>query len=72
MQINSAARPVGVVTLAPPALAQANDDGVMQAWTEIDAAAKRVDQRYDGTPLKKPLSNQNLRAVYAPAMKPAN
>jgi septal ring factor EnvC (AmiA/AmiB activator) len=74
-------RPLEVVTLAPPAapvaprqpaLTQSNDDGVMQAWTEIDAAAKRVEQRYDGTPLKKPLSNQNLRAIYAPAMKPAN
>lgn len=26
---------------------------------------------YDGTPLKKPLSNQGLRAAFAPAMKPA-
>ncbi|MET0278497.1 MAG: hypothetical protein ABW198_09205 [Pseudorhodoplanes sp.] len=77
--MNSGAAPpraLEVVTLAPaaaarqPALAQSNDDGVLQAWTEIDAAAKRVEQRYDGVSLKKPLNNQNLRAIYAPAMKP--
>lgn len=48
------------------------DDSITRAWTEIDAAARRVEQRYDGTASKKPMSNQNLRAIYAPTMKPAN
>jgi len=52
--------------------AQSRDDGILRAWTEIDAAARRVDERYDGTPLRKPLSNPNLPATYAPTMKPAN
>lgn len=71
-------RPAEVVPLAPtvvprqPALPQAQNDGVLHAWSEIDAAAKRVEQRYDGLPPKKPVSNQNLRAAYAPVMKPTS
>lgn len=53
-----------------PSPAQAHDDGIMRAWTEIDAAARKVEQRYDGTPARKPLTNQNLRASYAPVTKP--
>ncbi len=71
-------RSAEIVPLAPvsalpsPAPRQPQDDGVMRAWTEIDAAARRVDARYDGTPLQKPSTNQHLRATYAPASKPVS
>lgn len=64
-------RSANIVPLAPAAApAQPQDDGVMRAWTEIDAAARRVDARHDSTPLQKPSTNQHLRAAYAPASKP--
>jgi DNA repair exonuclease SbcCD ATPase subunit len=68
-------RPADIVPLAPVAAhqpAQANEGGILQAWTEIDAAARRVEQRHDGAAPGKPLTNQTLRAIYAPAMKPTN
>jgi hypothetical protein len=64
-------RSAHIVPLAPVgAPAQPQDDGVMRAWTEIDAAARRVDARHDSTPLQKPSTNQHLRAAYARASKP--
>ena len=42
-------RPAEIVPLAPigglnsSALAQPQDDGILRAWTEIDAAARRID-----------------------------
>jgi septal ring factor EnvC (AmiA/AmiB activator) len=64
-------RSADIVPLAPVgAPHRPQDDGVLRAWTEIDAAARRVDARYDGTPLQKPSTNQHLRAAYAPASKP--
>ncbi len=66
-------RSAEIVPLAPganPSPAQSQDDGVMRAWTEIDAAARRVDARYDGTSPRRPMTNQDLRATFAPAPKP--
>jgi chromosome segregation ATPase len=59
-----------IVRLAPLLQPSSGTGEGLRAFTEIDAAARRVEQRYDGTSSKKPFSNQNLRATYAPAMKP--
>jgi hypothetical protein len=68
----SLTRSADVVPLAPVgAPAQPQNDGVMRAWTEIDAAARRVEARHDSAP-QKPSTNQHLRAVYAPAPKPVS
>jgi hypothetical protein len=69
-------RSAEIVPLAPvgalPSAAQPQEDRVVRAWTEIDAAARRIDARYDGTPLQKPSTNQQLRATYAPVIKPVS
>ena len=70
-----APRSAEIVPLAPganPSPKQSQDDGVMRAWTEIDAAARRVDARYDGTSPRGPMTNQDLRATFAPAPKPSS
>lgn len=79
--IDPVQRPAEIVPLAnvaaataqrQPSPAQVHDDGIMRAWTEIDAAARKVEQRYDGTPPASPLTNQTLRAIYAPVTKPSD
>jgi DNA repair exonuclease SbcCD ATPase subunit len=67
----SLTRSADVVPLAPVG-AQPQNDGVMRAWTEIDAAARRVEARHEGTPPQKPSTNQHLRAAYATAPKPVS
>ncbi len=71
-----APRPAEIVPLAPgsaiPAHSRTQDDGVIRAWTEIDAAARQVDARYEGTSSQKPMTNQTLRVALAPAPKPVN
>jgi hypothetical protein len=75
-----------IVPLAPgsaiAAQSRSHDDGVMRAWTEIDAAARQieapqvgarqVDARYEGNSPQKPMTNQTLRQAFAPAPKPVN
>ena len=58
---------LSIPTKAPPSLPT---EGILHAFAEIDAAARRVEQR--GTSFPKTLTNQHLRAVYAPVLKPAN
>ncbi len=71
-----APRSTEIVPLAPgtamPADAHSQDSSITRAWTEIDAAARRVDARYDGTSSPKLTTNQTLRAAYAPAPKPVS
>lgn len=45
----------------PPA-PQQDDDSIRRAWTEINEAARRLDERSDGP-------NQRLRATYGPFVK---
>ena len=62
-----AIRSANVVPLTPTADA---DGDLARAASEIAGAARRLDARHDGAQGDVPLTNQRLRAVYAPLFKP--